>query len=143
MDRAEGLPPDAPCGSAVKRPRQNRVTPFGTIEATSYKGALMGNRGDLHAPDGTLGRQWRSRRWLSCALDGNGWKAPMDTPGHYYPLFFHDEAVALAAGHRPCGACRPDALATFIAAWKAGHGFDAHDWVPLREIDRDRSPVGG
>ena len=97
----------------------------------------MGNRGDLHAPDGTLGKQWRSRRWISCLLDtGDGWKAPMDAPGHYYPLFFHDEAVALAAGHRPCGECRPDALAAFITAWKIGHGYKPSDWVPLREIDR-------
>jgi hypothetical protein len=93
----------------------------------------MGNRGDLHAPDGSLGRQWRSRRWISCLLDnGDGWKAPMDEPGHYYPLFFHDETVALAAGHRPCGECRPDALTAFMAAWKAGHGIAAHEWVSLR-----------
>lgn len=136
MDRTESLPIGASCGSAVRRPRQNRVTPFGTIEATHHKGALMGNRGDLHALNGTLGQQWRSRRWLSCVLEGNGWKAPMDTPGHYYPLFFHDEAVALAAGHRPCGECRPDALAAFIAAWKLGHGVAAGEWLPLRDIDQ-------
>lgn len=137
MDGTEGLPLDAPGCNGVKRPRQNRVTPFGTIEATHHRGSLMGNRGDLHAPDGSLGKQWRSRRWINCLLDtGDSWKAPMDTPGHYYPLFFHDEAVALAAGHRPCGECRPDALAAFIAAWKKGHGYKASDWVPLREIDR-------
>jgi hypothetical protein len=97
----------------------------------------MGNRGDLHAQDGSLGKQWRSRRWISCLLDtGDGWKSPMDKPGHNYPLFFHDEAVALAAGHRPCGECRPDALSAFIGAWKIGHGMKAHDWMPLREIDR-------
>lgn len=137
MDGTEGLPLDAPGCNGVKRPRQNRVTPFGTIEATHHRGSLMGNRGDLHAPDGSLGKQWRSRRWISCLLDTcDGWKAPMDTPGHYYPLFFHDEAVALAAGHRPCGECRPDALAAFVAAWKKGHGYKPSDWVPLREIDR-------
>ncbi len=136
MDGTEGLPLDAPGYNGVKRPRQNRVTPFGTIEATHHRGSLMGNRGDLHAPDGSLGKQWRSRRWISCLLDtGDSWKAPMDAPGHYYPLFFHDEAVALAAGHRPCGECRPDALAAFIAAWKKGHGYKPSDWVPLREID--------
>lgn len=137
MDGTEGLTLVAPGCSGVKRPRQNRVTPFGTIEATHHRGSLMGNRGDLHAPDGSLGKQWRSRRWISCLLDtGDGWKAPMDAPGHYYPLFFHDEAVALAAGHRPCGECRPEALAAFIAAWKVGQGYKASDWVPLREIDR-------
>ncbi|NIJ08242.1 hypothetical protein FHS31_001859 [Sphingomonas vulcanisoli] len=60
----------------------------------------------------------------------------MDAPGHYYPLFFHDEAVALAAGHRPCGECRPEALISFIAAWKAGHRIKQHERVPLIEIDR-------
>ena len=113
------------------------MTPWGTIEATHHKGTLMGNRGDLHAPDGSLGRPWRSRRWISCLLDtGDGWRAPMDEPGRNYPLFFHDEAVALAAGHRPCGECRPDALAAFIEAWKIGHGMKSRDWLPLREIDR-------
>lgn len=137
MDWPNGLPFGATGCTAVKRPRQNRCTPFGAIEATHHRGTLMGNRGDLHAPDGSLGRQWRSRRWISCLLDtGDGWKAPMDKPGHNYPLFFHDEAVALAAGHRPCGECRPEALATFIAAWKIGHGMIANAWVPLKEIDQ-------
>lgn len=144
MDRAESVALDAPCCSGVKRPRQNRCTPFGAIEATHHKGTLMGNRGDLHAPDGTLGRQWRSQRWLSCILDGGGWKVPMDKPGHNYPLFFHDEAVALAAGHRPCGQCRPQALDIFIAAWKVGHGLRDCGWVPLVQIDRElhRARIG-
>jgi hypothetical protein len=39
------------------------------------------------------------------------------TPGRYTELFFLDEATALAAGHRPCFACRwPDARA-FAIAW--------------------------
>jgi len=135
MDQAESLALDAPSDATVKRPRQNRCTPLGAIEATPHKGTLMGNRGDLHAVDGTLGRPWRSERWLSCVLDGGGWKAPMDTPGHNYPLFFYDEAVALAAGHRPCGQCRASALAAFIVAWKVGHGFDQHEWVALKQID--------
>lgn len=98
MDETDGLPFGATGCTKLKRPRQNRVTPFGTIEATHHKGTLMGNRGDLHAPDGTLGRPWRSSRWISCLLDtGDGWKAPMDKPGRNYPLFFLDEAVALAA----------------------------------------------
>ena len=27
-------------------------------------------------------------------------------PGRWTPLFFWDEAVAFAAGHRPCALCR-------------------------------------
>jgi hypothetical protein len=37
-------------------------------------------------------------------------------------LFFFDEAVALAAGHRPCFACRRAAAERFRNAWAAGRG---------------------
>lgn len=68
----------------------------------------------------------------------------MDEPGRNYPLFFYDETVALAAGHRPCGQCRSDALAAFIAAWKVAHGYQPHDWVPLQQIDAElhRARIG-
>jgi hypothetical protein len=32
-------------------------------------------------------------------------------------LFFHDEAVALAAGHRPCGECRHASYKAYRDAW--------------------------
>lgn len=137
MDRQDSLALGATGCKPVKRPRRNRVTPFGTIEATPHRGTLMGNRGDLHAADGTLGRQWRSNRWISCVLDaGDGWRVPMDEPGRNYPLFFSDEAVALAAGHRPCGECRPGALSAFITAWKVAIGMKQNEWISLRQIDR-------
>lgn len=34
-----------------------------------------------------------------------------------------DEAIALAAGHRPCAYCRRPAFAAFAAAWRAGQGL--------------------
>ena len=37
-------------------------------------------------------------------------------------LFFLDEAVALAAGHRPCFACRREAAERFRACWAEGRG---------------------
>ncbi|MEO1494787.1 MAG: hypothetical protein AAFV19_21785, partial [Pseudomonadota bacterium] len=40
-------------------------------------------------------------------------------PGRWTALFFWDEAVALAAGHRPCGECRYHAYHRFMAAWRA------------------------
>ncbi len=39
------------------------------------------------------------------------------SPGLYTELFFLDEAVALAAGHRPCAECRRDDYVRFQAAW--------------------------
>ena len=40
-----------------------------------------------------------------------------DEPRLYTELFFLDEAVALAAGHRPCAECRRDDYVRFQAAW--------------------------
>ena len=95
----------------------------------------MGNRGDLHAPDGSLGRYWRGKRWITCLLHKGGRRVPMDTPGSYYPLFFYDEAVALAAGHRPCAQCRPEALSQYLRAWKLAHGMRCTSWVSLKQVD--------
>ena len=48
-------------------------------------------------------------------------------------LFFHDEAVALAAGHRPCALCRRGSYEDYRRAWAAG--LDTA--VPLaKEMDR-------
>jgi hypothetical protein len=104
----------------MSRPRRNRVNPFGGIEAVPFRDTLMGNRGDLHGVDGLLAREWHLRRWISCVLnDGTGRRVTFDTPGTYTPLFFLDEAVALAAGHRPCAHCRKNAYRAFRYAWQA------------------------
>ncbi|MHA6326137.1 hypothetical protein [Roseivivax sp. CAU 1753] len=88
-------------------PLQNRVTPFGEIVAVPARGRLMGNRGCLHGADRTLGRaRWRGKAWISCVLDFKGRQRRVMTPRSYTELFFSDEAVALAAGHRPCAECR-------------------------------------
>jgi hypothetical protein len=59
-------------------------------------------------------------------LEFKGWRAPMWEAGRWTPLFFLDEATALAAGHRPCGLCRHADHKRFRAAWG-----DA----PLAEVD--------
>lgn len=117
----------------IPRPRRNRVTPTGEIEATLYRGTLMGNRGDLHADDGSLSeRRWCGKRWITCVLDpGGGPGVSFEAPGHYYPLFFFDEAVALAAGHRPCAQCRRTAFNGFVGAWHSVHGSES-----VVDIDR-------
>ncbi|MDR9772421.1 hypothetical protein RJJ65_07090 [Rhizobium hidalgonense] len=107
----------------IERPRRNRVTPHGEIEATAHRGTLMGNRGDLHAPDGSICRTWERQRWISCVLHTpNGHRVTFDTPGRYTPLFFADEVTALAAGHRPCAACRRPAYDAFRAGWQEAFG---------------------
>ncbi len=101
-------------------PLQNRVTPFGEITAQPWRGVLMGNRGCLHNEDGRLGvRRWRHQNWVCCVTAFRGRvRAPMP-PGRWTALFFWDEAVALAAGHRPCGQCRYRDYKRFMAAWDA------------------------
>ena len=89
-------------------PLQNRVQPTGEILAHPAKGLFMGNRGILHDAAQRLGhRRWRHNAWVTCALSFKGRdRKPLMQPGRYTELFFHDEAVALAAGHRPCAECR-------------------------------------
>ncbi|WP_417481596.1 hypothetical protein [Maricaulis sp.] len=88
-------------------PLQNRVTPFGEILAHPARGTLMGNRGCLHDEHRQLGeKRWAHQAWVACALTFKDWQRQIMRPGVYTELFFTDEAVALAAGHRPCGTCR-------------------------------------
>lgn len=88
-------------------PLQNRVTPFGEIIAHPARGTLMGNRGCLHDGHRELGdKRWAHQAWVACALSFKNWRRQIMRPGVYTELFFTDEAVALAAGHRPCGMCR-------------------------------------
>ena len=99
----------------MTNPHRNRVSPLGDIIATPLRGAWMGNRGILHSGTGIV-RFHASKLWIICALQYRGWRATQWQPGHYTVLFFHDEAVALAAGHRPCALCRRSAYAEFKAA---------------------------
>ena len=101
-------------------PLRNRVTPYGEIVAIAERGTLMGNRGLLHADDGSHRREWQVRRWIACQLEFKGRKRPLRQPGMYTELFFLDEATALAAGHRPCGECRRADFNRWRAAWPHG-----------------------
>jgi hypothetical protein len=93
-------------GSArMSEPRRNRVTPNGDIVAIPLRGAWTGNRGCLHRGYEIV-RPWASHHWLVCALEFKGWHQTQWLPNRLTWLFFHDEAVAFAAGHRPCALCR-------------------------------------
>jgi hypothetical protein len=84
---------------------RNRVTPYGEIVATSLRGGWLGNRRCIHRGHEIV-RAWATKRWITCALEFKGWVAPKWVPGRWTALFFYDEALALAAGHRPCALCR-------------------------------------
>ena len=109
-------------------PRQNRVDPFGNLIADPARGTLFGNRGVLHADDGTIVRRHALRRWIYCRLEFKGRRRQLLQPGRYTELFFLDEATALAAGHRPCAECMRDRFNEFRSAW-------SDDPVPATELD--------
>ena len=100
--------------------RMNRVTPTGQIVAIPLRGSWMGNRGILHdeasAAAGRVVRHHASTLWITCSLAFRDWRAAQWEPHHYTVLFFHDEAVALAAGHRPCALCRRPAYDAYRSA---------------------------
>jgi len=100
---------------------RNRVTPLGDIVSTPLRGAWTGNRGCLHR--GTeIVRFHAGDLWIVCTLEFRGRRSELWRPGRFTWLFFHDEAVAFAAGHRPCGECRRQAYVAYRDAWAAGLG---------------------
>src|SRR6476620_141098 len=106
-------------------PRQNRVLPTGEIVAVAQRGAWLGNRGIVHDGVGDQARVVRLHRsplWIICALQHKDWRLPQWHPHHFTVLFFHDEAVALAAGHRPCALCRRAAYNGYRSAAFTGTG---------------------
>ncbi len=109
-------------------PLQNRVQPTGEIVAIPQRGRFMGNRGILHIEQGKLGpARWRHKAWVCCVLSFKGRKRAVMTPGSYTELFFFDEAVALAAGHRPCAECRRADYNRFCAALEITPPISAFD----------------
>jgi|SRR5579883_159447 hypothetical protein len=99
-------------------PLQNRVDPYGAIFRTPARGTMMGNRGGaIHNSDREIVRRYVSRRWIACVLEFRGRRRVVMSPNRYTELFFLDEAVALAAGHRPCAECRRERFHAFRRAW--------------------------
>jgi hypothetical protein len=104
-------------------PARNRVTPAGDIEAIALRGAWTGNRGILHRGREIV-RFHASDLWITCALRFRGRWSEQWQPRHYTFLYFHDEAVSFAAGHRPCAECRRASYDAYRGAWAAGLGVE-------------------
>ena len=124
-------------------PLENRVDPYGTIFRTPARGTFLGNRGGaLHNDSRQIVRPYKSRRWIACVLEFKGRKRTIMAPNCYTELFFLDEAVAFAAGHRPCAECRRQRFNAFKNAWKHRDGSNSTsdpyaDDIDL-ELDRHR-----
>lgn len=98
---------------------QNRVTPFGEIVAIAQRGLFTGNRGIIHDPKTKtlLTKRWATKTWIVCACEYKGRRRAVMARRSWTELFFLDEAVAFAAGHRPCFLCRREAAERFRANW--------------------------
>jgi hypothetical protein len=103
-------------------PEQNRVTPMGEIVAIPLRGAWTGNRGILHREGHQIVRSHASDLWITCALEFRGRWREQWLPHRWTHLYFHDEAVSFAAGHRPCAECRREAYRAYQRAWAAEAG---------------------
>ena len=94
---------------------QNRVDPWGQLQAVFARGTMMGNRGGKFHRDNKMlsKRRWASHHWICCDLHfKDRHHEPMGQG--YTSLFFLDEVTALAAGHRPCFECRRAEAKAFL-----------------------------
>ncbi|MDH3679010.1 MAG: hypothetical protein OEV40_03575 [Acidimicrobiia bacterium] len=106
--------------SVAAGPRRNRVDPWGDLHAVVERGLFTGNRGCLVDDGGRVVRHQGASLWIICHTEFRGWRHPLAAPRTWTPLFFLDDAVALAAGHRPCGLCRRDEYRAYrdaVTAW--------------------------
>lgn len=102
-------------------PAQNRVTPLGDVVAIPLRGAWTGNRGRLHEGCEIV-RFHAGDLWIVCALEFNDRWHEQWKPRGFTWLYFHDEAVAFASGHRPCGECRRASYNAYRDAWGGNPG---------------------
>lgn len=84
------------------------MDPLGDLHAVPQRMQFTGNRGCLADDSRTITRHHNGALWIICVTEFRGWRHPLDQPRRWTPIFFLDDAVALAAGHRPCALCRRD-----------------------------------
>jgi hypothetical protein len=112
--------------------RCNRIDPWGDLHADPSRGLFTGNRGSLVDDDRRIVRHHKSSTlWITCVLRFRDWRHPLDQPHVWTPLFFLDDAVALAAGHRPCSFCRRADYDAYQDGVAGGHRR-------LRAVELDR-----
>lgn len=127
---------------------QNRVDPWGKLNAVAARGAWLGNRGILHDGHKRIIAPWRHKSWIVCELKFKDRKREVFSAGSYSELFFLDEATALSAGHRPCAECRRARYNEFKAFWcRVNLELAASAFIPVSRIDKqlhiERAARGG
>lgn len=132
-------------------PRRNRVDPWGDLHAVEPRGLFTGNRGCVVDDRENVVRHHGSQLWITCVTKFKDWKFGLARPGRWTPLFFLDEAVALAAGHRPCATCRAADYAAYrdavtraarsptpLLAWQLNKRLQDERHRPGRGLERAR-----
>jgi hypothetical protein len=122
---------------------------------------FTGNRGCVVDDHENVVRHHGSSLWIACLTEFRGWRFELARPRRWTPLFFLDDAVALAAGHRPCATCRRHDYVSYrdavtralgrhdqVLAWELNRRLQAERHMRGRGLDRAqdrivwRSPTG-
>lgn len=111
----------------------NRVTPTGDIESFPLRGAFTGNRGILHSGRSIV-RFHGHNCWITCGLTFNGRWNEQWQPRRFTWLYFYDEALSFAAGHRPCAECRWRDYTAYRRAW--GNSIGTGELPSAGEMNR-------
>jgi hypothetical protein len=119
-------------------PRRNRVDPWSDLHAVPARGMFTGNRGCLVDDTGEVVRHHRGDLWITCLTEFRGWRHPLAAPRVWTPVFFLDDAVGLAAGHRPCGLCRRDAYVAYRDAVGAASAAELNRRLARERLRRGR-----
>jgi hypothetical protein len=124
-------------------PLQNRVDPGGELFRTHARGTMMGNRGGvIHNSEREITRRFKSRRWITCVLEFRGRHRIVMSERRYTELFFLDEAVAFAAGHRPCAECRRERFNAFKEAWRRSRGQVTLPYADEMDLELHPARIG-
>jgi hypothetical protein len=115
-------------------PRRNRVDPWSDLHAAGGRGMFTGNRGCLVDDAGNVVRHHGSQLWITCVTEFRDWRHPLAAPRRWTPIFFLDDAVALAAGHRPCALCRRAAYGAYRDAVTEAVGSE--ETLPASALNR-------
>ncbi|WP_293240474.1 hypothetical protein [Mycolicibacterium sp.] len=91
-----------------------------------------------------MGNRAYGNRWLVCELH---FERQLKEPRKYPKLFFLDEAVAFAAGHRPCLTCRRHRYQAYMDAVRSEYAVDTaaeldNMLTGRRQAPRPRMAVG-
>jgi len=105
---------------------------------------FTGNRGCVVDDHEQVVRHHAGSLWIICQTEFRGWRVALARPHRWTPLFFLDDAVALAAGHRPCATCRRADYVSYrdSVTTALGHDQPVRAWELNRLLATERLARG-